>query len=65
VGVTREDRIRNEYTSGSIEVASIVYKMRGNRFRWFGHFMRGEDSEAVRTVRWKLTLKEEEVVKRD
>jgi len=30
-GVTREDRIRNEYVRGSIGVASIVAKMRENR----------------------------------
>jgi hypothetical protein len=30
-GVTREDRIRNEYVRGSIDVASIVDKMRGNK----------------------------------
>jgi hypothetical protein len=36
-GVTSEDRIRNEYVRGSIDVASIVSKMRINRLRWFGH----------------------------
>jgi len=35
--VIREDRIRNYYVRGSIGVMSIVDKMRGNRFRWFGH----------------------------
>lgn len=36
--VTREDRTRNEYIRGSIEVASIVYKKRENRLRWLGCF---------------------------
>jgi hypothetical protein len=29
-GITREDRIRNEYVRGSINVVSIVDKMRKN-----------------------------------
>ena len=49
-GVTREDRIRNEYLRGSIGVAPIGDKMRENRLRWFGHVMRREESEVVRTV---------------
>jgi hypothetical protein len=49
-GVTREDRIRNEYVRGSIGVAPIGDKMRENRLRWFGHVMRREESEAVRMV---------------
>jgi len=48
--VTREDRIRNEYVRGSVRVMSIVDKMRENRLRWFGHIMKREDSEAVRTI---------------
>ncbi|XP_050534488.1 uncharacterized protein LOC126901782 [Daktulosphaira vitifoliae] len=49
-GVTREDRIRNEHIRGSIDVTSIVDKMRENRLRWFGHVMRREELEAIRTV---------------
>ena len=50
-GVTREDKIRNEYIRGSIGVASIVDKMRENRLRWLGHVLRREETEAVRLVR--------------
>jgi len=35
-GVTREDRIRNEYIRGSIGVAPIVDKRPKNRLRWLG-----------------------------
>jgi len=48
-GVTREERIRNEYLRDS-NVASIVEKMRENRLRWFGHVMRGEEMEIVKVV---------------
>lgn len=32
--------MKNERVRGTISVASIVYKMRGNRARWFGHVMK-------------------------
>jgi hypothetical protein len=39
-GVTRENRIRNEYLKGSIGVRSIINKMRENILEWFGYVMR-------------------------
>lgn len=47
-GVTRNDRIRNTYVSGSIGDASIVEKIRDNRLRWFRHVIRKGETEAVR-----------------
>jgi nonsense-mediated mRNA decay protein 3 len=49
-GVSREDRIKNEYVRGSIGVASILDKMRDNRLRWFGHVMRREETNAVKVI---------------
>jgi len=49
-GMTRKDRIKNEYNRGSIRVALIMGKARENRYKWFGHVMRKEDLEAVRTI---------------
>src|SRR5690348_1936379 len=49
-GVTRKDRIRNDYIRGSVGVADIKDKMRENRLRWFGHVVRGEERETVRKV---------------
>ncbi|XP_008182942.1 uncharacterized protein LOC103309399 [Acyrthosiphon pisum] len=48
-GVTREDRIINEYLFKRyrIGVASIVDKMRENRLRWLGLVSRREITEAV------------------
>jgi len=39
-GITRESRIKNEYVKGSVEVTSIIDKMRENRFKWFDHVTR-------------------------
>lgn len=52
-----ENRIRNEYMRRSIGVASIMEKMRKNRLEWFGHVMRRDISEAVKTI-MKMNIKE-------
>lgn len=39
-GVTRLDRIRNEYVRGSLGVRDIADKLQENRLRWFGHVKR-------------------------
>jgi hypothetical protein len=49
-GVTRVDRIRNEYVRGSLKVAPIAEKLRANRLRWYGHVMRRDDSHVTRRV---------------
>jgi len=36
-GVTRKDKIRNEYKKGSIRVALLVDKMWESRLWWFDH----------------------------
>ncbi|XP_047984026.1 uncharacterized protein LOC125224642 [Leguminivora glycinivorella] len=36
-GVTRLDRIRNEYVRGSLGVRDIADKMQESRLRWYGH----------------------------
>jgi len=46
-GVTREDRIRNEYLRYSIGVARIVDELRENRLRWLGHVLRREKPEVT------------------
>ncbi|KAK3510300.1 hypothetical protein QTP70_034009 [Hemibagrus guttatus] len=51
LGVTRLDRIRNEYIRGTAHVGRLGDKVREARLRWFGHVQRrdslSEDSEVL------------------
>ena len=46
MGVTRKDKIRKEYISGTVKVERLGVKMREVRLRWYGHVMR-RDQEYV------------------
>ncbi|KAK3515127.1 hypothetical protein QTP70_007217 [Hemibagrus guttatus] len=48
LGVTRLDRIRNEYISGTAHVGRLGDKVREARLRWFGHVQR-RDSYFLQT----------------
>ncbi|XP_028031089.1 uncharacterized protein LOC114243697 [Bombyx mandarina] len=39
-GVTRLDKIRNEYVRGRLGVRDIADKMQESRLRWYGHVKR-------------------------
>ncbi|KAK3542052.1 hypothetical protein QTP86_011352 [Hemibagrus guttatus] len=45
LGVTRLDRIRNEYIRGTAHVGRLGDKVREARLRWFGHVQRRENLE--------------------
>ena len=46
MGVTRKDKIRNEYIRGTVKVERWGMKMREGRLRWYGNVMR-RDQEYV------------------
>ncbi|XP_065671877.1 uncharacterized protein LOC136089732 [Hydra vulgaris] len=49
-GVTKKDRIRNEFIRGSAHVACFGDKVRGSRLRWFGHVQGRRESYIGRKV---------------
>ena len=46
MGVTRKDKIRNEYIRSTVKVERLEMKMREGRLRWYGHVTR-RDQEGV------------------
>ena len=46
MGVSRKDKIRNEYIRGTVKVKRLEMKMREGRLRWYGYVMR-RDQEYV------------------
>ena len=49
-GVTRRDRLKNEYVRASVNVDSIVDKLAQSRLRWFGHLYRKDETDVVKKV---------------
>ncbi|XP_063607302.1 uncharacterized protein LOC134781917 [Penaeus indicus] len=58
VGVTRRDRIRNEYIRGTVNVVEVSKKIQESRLRWFGHLRRrvGEDHVGSEVMELALTF---------
>lgn len=51
-GVTRKDRISNEYVRGSLGVMGVCDAMAQNRLRWYGHVARKQEDDIVSRV-WR------------
>ena len=49
-GVTKRDRVKNEYIRGSVGVDSIQDKLAQSRLRWFGHVSRKGEDDAIKKV---------------
>ena len=49
-GVTRMDKIRNEFIRGTAHVGKIGDKVREARLRWYGHVQRREEEYVGRRV---------------
>ncbi|KAJ8709706.1 hypothetical protein PYW08_009710 [Mythimna loreyi] len=47
-GVTRMDKVRNEYIRGSLKVAPVTEKLRGNRLSWYGHVKRRDETHVTK-----------------
>ena len=43
LGVTRKNKIRNEYVRGTAKIAKLGDKLRNARLRWYGHVKRKEE----------------------
>ena len=43
LGVTRKDKIRNEYVRGTAKIAKLGDKLWNARLRWYGHVKRREE----------------------
>ncbi|KAK3509656.1 hypothetical protein QTP70_008401 [Hemibagrus guttatus] len=48
LGVTRLDRIRNEYIRGTAHVGRLGDKVREARLRWFGHVQRRDKNHVIK-----------------
>ena len=43
LGVTRKDKIRNEYVRGTAKIAKLGDQLQNARLRWYGHMKRREE----------------------
>ena len=50
MGVTKKDKIRNEYIRGTVKVERLGMKMREGKLRWYGHVMRRDQEYVGRRV---------------
>ena len=50
MGVTRKDKIRNEYIRSTVKVERLGMKMREGRLRWYGHVMRRDQDYVGRKM---------------
>ena len=50
MGVTRKDKIRNEYIGSTVKVERLGMKMREGRLRWYGHVMRRDQEYVGRKI---------------
>ena len=55
MGVTRKNKIRNDYIRSTVKVERLGMKMREGRLRWYGHVMR-RDQEYVGRKMMKMEL---------
>ena len=59
MGVTRKDKIKNEYIRSTIKIEWLGMKMREGRLRWYGHVMRRDKVCRKKDDKNGVTRKEE------
>ena len=50
MGVTKKDKIRNEYIRGIVKVEQLGMKMREGRLKWYGHVVRKDQDYVGRKM---------------
>ena len=60
MGVTRKDKIRNEYIRDTVKVERLGMKMREVKLRWHGHVMRKDEEHVGRKMMKSSYRKREE-----
>ena len=54
MGVTRKDKIRNEYIRSTVKIERSGMKMREGRLRWYEHVMRRDQEYVGRKIEMEL-----------
>ncbi|XP_063863902.1 uncharacterized protein LOC135102550 [Scylla paramamosain] len=50
LGVTRRDKVRNNFIRGTAKVTEVTKKVQERRMRWFGHIKRREEGYVGRRI---------------
>ena len=50
MGVTRKDKIRNDYIRGTVKVERLGMKIRKGKLRWYGHVMKRDQEHVGRKM---------------
>ncbi|XP_042884408.1 uncharacterized protein LOC122261007 [Penaeus japonicus] len=50
LGLTRRERVRNEYIRGTLRVPRLQEKLREGRWRWCGHVQRRDEEDVDRRM---------------
>lgn len=51
-GVTQKDRLRNDYTRGTVKVGPLGKKIQEKRLKWYGHVQRRREYYVGRRVEY-------------
>ena len=49
-GITKKDKVRNEYVRGSLEVTPVTQNITDKRLKWYGHVKRRDEWHVLRRM---------------